>query len=62
MSKIRGAGDVVAVITKYTGIKAVVELLDVDCKCEMRQEKMNVWSEKMIYGKGKDSEVLRGES
>jgi hypothetical protein len=42
---IRGLGDVIEVITKVTGIKAIVEkvsdVLGVDCGCDDRREKLN---------------------
>jgi len=46
MKKFRGAGDLVAFITKKTGIKRLVDwfsaLIGIDCGCDGRREKMNV--------------------
>ena len=43
--EIRGLGDVIEVITKATGIKAIVEkvsdVLGVDCGCDDRRERLN---------------------
>ena len=42
MDKIKGFGDIVALITKYTGIKwAVKKIYGDDCGCDERQEKLN---------------------
>ena len=42
MDKIKGFGDIVALITKYTGIKWVVKkIYGDDCGCNERQEKLN---------------------
>ena len=42
----KGAGDLIAFITKITGIKAVVKWYSKatgrDCGCDLRQEKMNI--------------------
>ena len=44
-TEIRGLGDVIEVITKATGIKAIVEkvsdVLGVDCGCDERRERLN---------------------
>ena len=44
-TEIRGLGDVIEVITKATGIKAIVEkvsdVLGVDCGCDERRDKLN---------------------
>ena len=41
----KGLGDTIGIITKYTGIKKIVdtvaEVLEVGCGCEKRQEKLN---------------------
>lgn len=46
MQKINGVGDVIELITRYTGIKWVVnkasKLLNIDCGCDARKEKINV--------------------
>jgi hypothetical protein len=42
MDKIKGLGDLVAIFTKYTGIKWIVKkLYGNDCGCDERQEKLN---------------------
>ena len=42
MGKIKGVGDLVAIFTKYTGIKWVVKKIwGEDCGCDERQEKLN---------------------
>lgn len=42
MSKQKGLGDTVAMVTKATGIEAVVKkLFGEDCGCDARQEKLN---------------------
>ena len=42
MDKIKGLGDIVALVTKYTGIKWVVKKIwGEDCGCDERQEKLN---------------------
>lgn len=42
MDKIKGLGDIVALVTKYTGIKWVVKKIwGEDCGCNERQEKLN---------------------
>jgi len=38
----KGLGDLIAFVTKVTGIKALVKFFKKDCGCEKRQEKMNV--------------------
>lgn len=64
LSKQKGLGDTVAMVTTYTGIKYAIEKAKElgimgDCGCEERQEKLN---EMFPYGnKGEDSEVLQGE-
>jgi hypothetical protein len=56
-----GLGDVVAKITKVTGIKAVVdkvsEVLDIDCGCSERQVKFNEFGDKVLY---RLSRIFRG--
>lgn len=43
MKKVRGAGDIVYFITKYTGIKLIVKkMFGNDCGCDERREKLNV--------------------
>jgi hypothetical protein len=43
MDKIKGLGDLVAIVTKYTGIKWIVKkLYGNDCGCDERQEKLNI--------------------
>lgn len=37
----KGLGDLVEKITKFTGIKAVTDALPFDCGCEQRKEKLN---------------------
>jgi hypothetical protein len=62
LSKQKGLGDTVAMVTKYTGIKYAIEMAKEmgvmgDCGCTERQKKLN---EIFPYGnKGEDSEVLR---
>ena len=41
MEKSKGLGDTVAKITKFTGIKSVVEAITEDCGCEARQKGLN---------------------
>jgi len=45
MSEYYGLGDAVAAFTKVTGVKKIVEkvseITGIDCKCDLRQEKMN---------------------
>ena len=42
MDKIKRLGDIVALVTKYTGIKWVVKKIwGEDCGCDERQEKLN---------------------
>ena len=42
MSKQKGLGDTVAVITKATGIEALVKsIFGENCGCDARQEKLN---------------------
>jgi hypothetical protein len=42
MDKHKGLGDTVAVITKATGIEALVKILfGENCGCDARQEKLN---------------------
>jgi hypothetical protein len=41
MEKSKGLGDTVAKITKFTGIKAIVDSVTEDCGCEARQEWLN---------------------
>ena len=62
LSKQKGLGDTVAMVTKYTGIKYAIEMAKEagvmgDCGCNERQEKLN----KMFPygGKEQDSEILR---
>ena len=42
MKKLRGAGDLIAVITKWTGIQWGIKALGINCNCPVRQEKLNV--------------------
>lgn len=62
LSKQKGLGDTVAMVTTYTGIKLAIEQAKElgiigDCGCKERQEKLN---NMFPYGnKGEDSEVLR---
>jgi hypothetical protein len=62
LSKQKGLGDTVAMVTTYTGIKFAIEQAKElgiigDCGCNERQEKLN---NMFPYGnKGEDSEVLR---
>ena len=62
LSKQKGLGDTVAMVTTYTGIKYAIEKakeLGVmgDCGCKERQQKLN---EMFPYGgKEQDSEILR---
>lgn len=39
--KSKGLGDTIEKITKATGIKKVVDSLDVDCGCDERKESLN---------------------
>ena len=39
--KPRGLGDVIATVTHYTGIAAVVHAVNPNCGCAERQEKLN---------------------
>jgi hypothetical protein len=39
--KPRGLGDVIATVTHYTGIAAVVKAINPDCGCSKRQEFLN---------------------
>jgi hypothetical protein len=41
MEKSKGLGDTIGKITKFTGIKAIVEAVVEDCGCEARQEWLN---------------------
>lgn len=45
MRRLKGLGDVVELITRYTGIKWVVKKLSIiigfDCGCDQRQEDLN---------------------
>ena len=42
MMKLKGLGDVIALITKYTGIKFIVKKIFGDkCGCEERQQVIN---------------------
>jgi hypothetical protein len=41
MEKSKGLGDTIGKITKFTGIKAVVEAVVEDCGCEARQNWLN---------------------
>lgn len=42
MDKIKGLGDVVEIITRYTGIKYIVKkFFGEDCGCDRRQEFLN---------------------
>jgi hypothetical protein len=62
LSKQKGLGDTVAMVTTYTGIKFAIEQAKElgiigDCGCNERQEQLN---NMFPYGnKGEDSEVLR---
>jgi hypothetical protein len=62
LSRQKGLGDTVAMVTTYTGIKFAIEQAKElgiigDCGCNERQEKLN---NMFPYGnKGEDSEVLR---
>ncbi len=62
LSRQKGLGDTVAMVTTYTGIKYAIEQAKElgiigDCGCNERQEKLN---NMFPYGnKGEDSEVLR---
>jgi len=43
MKKIKGFGDVIHIITTFTGIKWVVKKIwGKDCGCDQRREKINV--------------------
>jgi len=54
MEKQKGLGDTVAVITKATGIEALVKsLFGENCGCDARQEKLN---ELVPYGKKEKKE------
>ena len=54
MEKQKGLGDTVAVITKATGIEALVKsLFGENCGCDTRQEKLN---ELVPYGKKEKKE------
>jgi|TARA_R100001163_G_C5046886_1_gene184098 hypothetical protein len=58
MKDFRGLGDLIAFITKKTGIKRFVDwfsgVIGVDCGCDKRQEKMNV---KLPFNNGKIKNV-----
>jgi len=45
MRRVRGLGDILELITRYTGIKWAVKKLSIimgfDCGCEQRQEDLN---------------------
>lgn len=41
MEKSKGLGDTIEKITKFTGIKAVVDAVVEDCGCEARQNWLN---------------------
>lgn len=41
MKKSKGLGDTIGKITKFTGIKAVVDAVVEDCGCEARQNWLN---------------------
>jgi hypothetical protein len=42
MNKIKGLGDIVAIVTQYTGIKWLVKKIwGEDCGCDQRQEQLN---------------------
>jgi hypothetical protein len=41
MEKSKGLGDTIGKITKFTGIKAVVDAVVEDCGCEARQNWLN---------------------
>jgi predicted ABC-type transport system involved in lysophospholipase L1 biosynthesis ATPase subunit len=62
LSRQKGLGDTVAMVTTYTGIKFAIEQAKElgiigDCGCNERQEKLN---NMFPYGnKGEDSEILR---
>jgi len=54
MDKHKGLGDTVAVITKATGIEALVKsLFGENCGCDARQDKLN---ELVPYGKKEKKE------
>lgn len=42
MKKVKGLGDLIEIVTKYTGIKWIWNKLYPDCGCEGRREKLNV--------------------
>jgi len=42
MKKFKGVGDIIAFILKWTGIKYIVKLINPNCNCDQRQEKINV--------------------
>jgi hypothetical protein len=62
LSKQKGLGDTVAMVTTYTGIKYAIDKAKEsgiigDCGCKERQEKLN---NMFPYGrKEQDSEILR---
>lgn len=41
MEKSKGLGDTVAKITKFTGIKIIVEAITDDCRCAEKQDWLN---------------------
>ena len=42
MKNIRGLGDVIEFILKITGVKYIVKLINPNCNCDQRREKINV--------------------
>ncbi len=55
--KILGVGDIVDLLTKYTGIKKIIEFIKKDCGCEDRREKLNKkFGLKLIWNKEKQYE------
>lgn len=54
----KGLGDTIEKITKATGIKKVVDSLDVDCGCDKRKESLNnpyLLINKIFYNYGDNS-------
>jgi arginyl-tRNA synthetase len=41
MEKSKGLGDTIGKITKFTGIKAIVDAVVEDCGCQARQDWLN---------------------
>lgn len=42
MKRVNGLGDVIEIILKYTGIKYIYKLINPNCNCDQRREKINV--------------------